>query len=229
MQIAIDGSAAKSAASALFALVVASLAAAYGATKSVASRSVTAASRGVTAAGDASRRLLAKRSAVPFDRLSGTLRTALFGRRLDVSAVVLFVAPVLALATHYWASSVGYRQIRGWVHGTWFGTDPRLVVFLGVGALLALAALSAASNAGLLPTALLVTAPVFGVAFARYGLNLQYYGTVGIPNAVEVGVALAVAFGVPIACGGFVLGTVVRRTVNTLRGDRGATPNVERV
>lgn len=229
MQIAIDGSAAKSAAGTLLAVTVSVLASASALSKSLVSRSIAAVRRGVSAAETASHRALGTRDAVPLGRVSQTLRTALFGRRLDVSATVLLVAPVLAFATHYSAAAVGYTRIRGWVHGTWFGTDPQLLVFLGVGALLALAVLSAASNSGLVPTTLLVTAPVFGVAFARYGLTLEHYGTVGIPNAVEVGVVLAVAFGVPIACAGFVLGTVLRRMVTTLRGERGATPAVDRV
>ena len=228
MQVSIDGSSARAAASTLVSLVALFCGVAWGATKSVASRSVAATRRGVTVVEDASRRVLAKRNAVPLGRVSQTLRTALFGRRLDVSATVLLVAPVLALATHQWAATVGYTRIRGWVHGTWFGTNPQLVVFLGVGALLALAVLSAASNSGLLPTTLLVMGPVFGIAFARYGLTLRYYGAVGVPNAVEVGVVLAVAFGVPIACVGFVLGTVVRRMATALRGKRGGAPNVER-
>lgn len=228
MQIAIDGSSVKSAASAVVAFVAAVIASAYGASKSLTSRSLVAASLGLSAAAAASRGMLAKRRAVPLERVSQTLRTALFGRRLDVSATVLLVAPVLALATHYWAAAVGYPRVRGWVHGTWFGTDPQLIVFLGVAALLALAVLSAASNSGLLPTTLLATAPVFGVAFARYGLTLEHYGTVGIPNAVEVGVVLAAAFGVPIACAGFVLGTVVRRMMAVLRGERGGAPSVDR-
>lgn len=163
------------------------------------------------------------------DVVTGPAKRALFGRRLEVSATVLLIAPLLAVATNYWASLIGYMRIRNWVRGTWFGTDPQTAVFLAVGVLLALAAVSAALNSGLLPTALLVTAPVFGIAFTRYGQTLEYYGTVGIPNAVAVGCVLAVAFGVPIACTGFALGAIGRRTVSTLRGTSGDISGAEQV
>lgn len=157
-----------------------------------------------------------------------TLRTGLVGRRLDVTAAAVLSAPLLALLANWWAAGVGYRTVEQWVVGTWYGTDPRLAVFVGVGLLVALAAVSAAVNSGLAPTTLLVVAPLFGVAFTRYGLTLEYYGTVGVPGAVGIGLALAVLFGAPIAVVGFTLGTVLRRVGRALRGRNGEDPLAER-
>lgn len=143
--------------------------------------------------------------------LAGPVTRVVFGRRLDVSAAVLAAAPLLSLTANYWAAQVGYVSIRGWVRGTWSGTEPHLMIFAAVGALVALAAATAAVNSGLVPTALLVAAPVFGVAFARYGLTLGSSGTVGIPNATTVACLLAAGLGLPLALTGFTLGVAGRR------------------
>lgn len=160
----------------------------------------------------------------PLREASRTTSRWLFGRRLDVSLLVVLVAPFLALVANYWAVGVGYPRLERWVRGTWHGTNPQLFVFLAVATLVALAALSAAVNSGLVPTTVLVTAPLFGVAFSRYGLTLEPYGTVGLPNAVGVGLTLAAAFGVPLACTGFALGSVARLTRELLRKRAGQGP-----
>ncbi|WP_152040121.1 hypothetical protein [Salinigranum salinum] len=157
-------------------------------------------------------------SDAPIRETSRLLWSGLLGRRPDVSLLVVLLALPLALVTNYWAVGVGYPRIDRWVRGTWFGTNPQLVVFVALGALVALAVLSAALNSGLVPTTVLVTLPLFGVAFSRYGQTLEPYGTVGLPNAVGVGVLLAVGFGVPIACAGFALGIAARRVTDVFRG-----------
>lgn len=139
------------------------------------------------------------------------------GRRPDISVGVTLIAPLLALVANYWAGGIGFTRIVSWVHGTWYGTDPQMVVFLAVGLLVGLAAVSATMNSGALPTTILVMGPVFGTAFATYGTEHAYYGTVGIPEAVSIGFFLSVAIGMPIGCTGFVLGTAARRIAKTLR------------
>jgi hypothetical protein len=159
-----------------------------------------------------------------------TVRHGLFGRRGDVSAVAALLAPVLALAAEWWVvRTVGYRTVEGWVRGTWTGTDPQVVVFLGAAALVGLAAASAAVNSGLVPTTALVTGPLFGVAFARYGLVVEPYGTVGLVEATTTGAALALAVGVPVGAAGFLLGVTLRRVASTLAGGAGGEPAVRRV
>ena len=154
----------------------------------------------------------------------------LVGRRLDVSAAAALLAPLLALGTELWVvDTYGYRRIEQWVLGTWTGADPRMIVFLGVALLVALAAAFAAGNSGLLPSIVLVMGPIFGVGFARYGLTFEYYGTVGIPNATGVALVLAVAYGVPIGTAGFVIGSVARLIVDRLGRNRGREPAPENV
>ena len=157
---------------------------------------------------------------------AGPLRAFLLGRRTGRSLLVTLSSPVLALAAAWWVgSTVGYERLAASVRGTWFGTDPSLAVFAAVGALLLLAAVSAAANSGILPTTLLVSAPVFGAALTRYGTTVTYtWGTevVSLPNAVGVAVLLGIGFGVPIAVVGFPLGAVARRAGATV-GSRGDT------
>lgn len=155
----------------------------------------------------------------------GAVRTGwrgLVGRRADVSIAAALLAPLLALAANWWTvRTVGYLRIRSWVVGTWTGAEPQPIVFLAVAVLVALTAASAAVNSGVIPSTALAMGPVFGVAFARYGLTLQYYGTVGLADATAIGLGLAAAYGIPIGCAGFVLGSAIRRVASTLRG-RGA-------
>jgi hypothetical protein len=161
------------------------------------------------------------------------VREALLGRRLEISLLAGLLSAPLALATTWWVgSTVGYPTLERWVRGTWHGTDPALVVFLGVAALLALATASAAVNSGLAPTTLLVAGPVFGAAVTRYGTEVTYeYGAtvVSLPDAVGVAALFAVAFGVPIALAGFVLGRALRRVAAVLVGGAGRSSRPENV
>lgn len=163
--------------------------------------------------------------------VSGPLRVALVGRRTDVSLLVVLLAPALALAVTWWVgSTVGYETIVEWVRGTWFGTNPTLSVFAAAFALVVLGAISAAVNSGLLPTSLLVSAPVFGAAVTRYGTTVTYtWGTdvVSLPNAVGMATLLALSFGVPLGVAGFLLGRLSRRLVTVLRGQSGPAAPVK--
>jgi hypothetical protein len=158
--------------------------------------------------------------------IRGPVRTALLGRRLEVSLVALLLAPVLAVGTAWWvASTVGFTTLEQWVRGTWTGTNPSLAVFVAVALLVALGAVSAGVNSGLLPTSALVAAPVFGAAVTRYGTTVAHtWGTtvVSLPNAVGVAALVAVAVGGPIGLSGFLVGAALRRVVAVLR--RGAGP-----
>lgn len=178
---------------------------------------------GVTRTGRTSETIGAVLTGQTARRLTRRTWHGLVGRRLDVSLVAVLLAPLVAVGTHWWTvRTVGYVQIRDWTIGTWDGTDPQTAVFLAVAVLLAAAACSVYYNSGLLPTAVLVAGPVFGVAFARYGLTLDHYGTVGLANATGIGLLLAAGFAAPIAVSGFVLGTALRRVVATLRGGNGS-------
>lgn len=163
--------------------------------------------------------------------VSGPLRAFLIGRRTDVSILITLVAPALALAATWWVSStVGYETLVTRVRGTWFGTDPSLAVFVAAGALVVLGSISAAANSGLLPTSLLVSAPIFGAAVTRYGTTVTYtWGTqvVSLPNAVGMAILIALSFGVPIAIAGFLLGCLFRRIVTTFRGQSNPAGPVE--
>jgi hypothetical protein len=157
--------------------------------------------------------------------VAGPLRVFLVGRRASRSLLVTLSSPALAIAVAWWVgSTVGYESFAASVRGTWFGTDPSLSVFAAVGALLLLAAASAAANSGILPTTLLVSAPVFGAVLTRYGTTVTYtWGVevVSLPNAVGTAALLGVMFGVPIAVAGFSLGAVARRAGRSVssRGD----------
>lgn len=158
--------------------------------------------------------------------LTGPVLTGLFGRRRDVSLLVVSMAVPAAAVTAWWVgSTAGYAVLEGWVEGTWYGTDPSLAVFLGAAALVALGAVSAAVNSGLVPTAVLVAAPVFGAALTRYGTEIPHgSGTtvVSLPDAVVVATSFALLFGVPFAACGFLLGTALRRLMRVF--DYGSAP-----
>jgi hypothetical protein len=155
------------------------------------------------------------------------------GRRSDVSLLVVLSAPVLVLGTAWWVeSTAGYAALEAWVRGTWYGTEPSLAVFLGVVLLLAVGAVSAAVNSGLVPTTVLVSGPVFGAAVVRYGTDVTYARgatVVSLPDAVTVAAAFAVGFGVPIAVCGFLIGVGVRRLASVATGDSGPSSRVGRV
>ena len=161
-------------------------------------------------------------------RLVGPATTALFGRRADASAATLVVAAVLAVLTEAWVvTRLGWPTVRDWVLGTWYGTDPHTVVFLWAAALIALGAVSAAANSGLVPTTLLVSAPLFGVAFTRYGTRVGD-AAVSLPDATVVGAGLALLFGVPLALAGFVVGVGLRRALRSFGGAPGRPSPGER-
>jgi len=170
----------------------------------------------------------------PFKRhVADPLGNALLGQRSSVSLLILLLAPVFALATAWWiGSTVEYATLEGMVRGTWNGTEPSSAVLLAVGGLLALGTISAAINSGLLPTALLVSAPVFGAAVTRYGSEVTYnWGTtvVSLPDAVGVAAVIALAFGVPIAVCSFLLGASLRRIATVLVGRSGPASRPENV
>ena len=158
--------------------------------------------------------------------LVGPLRVVLLGKRRDVSLLTSLLSPVLALVAAWWvASTIGYDALTTMVRGTWFGTAPSLLVFLAVGGLLALGTISAGVNSGLLPTAILVSAPIFGASVTRYGTTITHtWGSqvVSLPNAVGVALLFAVAFGVPLAVAGFLIGRTLDRVVHAY--DDGAGP-----
>jgi hypothetical protein len=153
------------------------------------------------------------------------LRVSLLGKRRDVSVLITLLSPGLALLTAWWIeSTVGYETVPTLVRGTWFGTDPSLTVFLAVGGLLALGAISAGVNSGLLPTGILVSAPIFGASVTRYGTTITYtWGTqvVSLPNAVAMAFVFALGFGIPITLSGFMLGRALSRVIREFGGRAG--------
>ena len=167
------------------------------------------------------------------EALAGPVRVAVIGRRSDVSLLVVLSAPILALGTAWWVeSTAGYAALEAWVRGTWYGTNPSLAVFLGVALLLALGAVSAAVNSGLVPTTVLVAGPIYGTAVTRYGTEVTYArGTavVSLPDAVVFAAALAVGLGVPIAGCGFLIGAGARRLARVVTGDSGPSSRAGRV
>jgi len=161
----------------------------------------------------------------------GPLRVALLGQRRDVSLFVALLSPVLTLGTAWWVgSTIGYDTLTAWVRGTWFGTDPSLAIFLAIGGLVVIGAISAAVNSGLLPTSVLVGAPVFGAGVTRYGTTVTYsWGThvVSLPEAVGIAGFFAVGFGIPIALCGFVLGRALCYVISVYGGHSGPPSPVE--
>lgn len=156
---------------------------------------------------------------------TGPVRTALFGRRLSVSVLAGLLTAPLALGSAWWVgANVGYRTLTDLVTGTWYGTNPEVGVFAAAAILVGLGAVSAGLNSGLLPTTGLVVAPIFGAALTRYGTTVATWngGTavVSLPEAVAYATSVGVAFGVPIAVAGFLLGSALRR-VGTVLTDAG--------
>ena len=134
----------------------------------------------------------------------------------------------LVLGSAWWVdTNVGYGTLVDLVTGTWYGTNPELGVFLAAAVLVGLAAVNAGLNSGLVPTSALVVAPVFGAALARYGTTVSTYdgGTtvVSLPEAVAHAAYVGVAFGVPIALCGFLVGAGLRR-IGVVLTDTGGPP-----
>jgi hypothetical protein len=155
--------------------------------------------------------------------LADSVRTFLFGRRAAVSVLVATLGVVLAGATAWGVASItGYPPLERWLGETWTGTDPHAVVFLATFLLVALAAASAASNAGLLPTAALVAGPLFGVGLTRYGTVVSTgYGqyVVSLPEAVAFAAAVAAIGGAAVTVVGYAVGAGLRRAVRVVRAD----------
>jgi hypothetical protein len=163
--------------------------------------------------------------------VTGPLRTVLLGNRLEVSLLIVLLSPVLALVTAWWVgATVGYETLTEWVRGTWFGTEPSLAIFLGIGGLLVLGAISAGVNSGLLPTGSLVGAPIFGAAVTRYGTTAAYtWGStvVSLPNAVGIAMVLALGGGIPVTLSGFVLGRTLHHVARVYDGRSGRSSAAE--
>lgn len=103
--------------------------------------------------------------------------------------------------------------------------------FPAVAGLLALGAISTGINSGLLPTSLLVSAPIFGAAVTRYGMTVtRSWGSqvVSLPNAIGIALLLAFGLGIPIAIGGFVLGRALRHMLQVYSGRTGPSSPVEK-
>lgn len=165
----------------------------------------------------------------------GPLRVSLLGRRTDVSVLTVLLSPVLALAPAWWIAvspSIGYRRIAALVQGTWVGTNPSLAVFVTVGVLITLGAISAAANSGIIPTTLLVSAPIFGVGATRYGTTLSYsggaeVGVVSLPSAIGTAIFFAVSIGIPLSAVGFLLGSLSSRIIRVFQSHSAPTSSAE--
>ncbi|SDM46626.1 hypothetical protein SAMN04487949_1758 [Halogranum gelatinilyticum] len=153
-------------------------------------------------------------------RLAKAFGGFLFGQRVEVTFLTVLLAPVLALATAWWiGTGIGYHAVEAWFVGTWTGTDPNWLLFVAGGVLVGIGATSAAFNSGLVPTVLLVAAPVFGLGTTRYGTTPAYHHyneVVSLPSALEIGAILGVSFGVPLGVAGFLLGVSLRRVLGVL-------------
>ena len=156
-------------------------------------------------------------------RVLDRMTEGLIGIRPEVSLVALLTAPVLALGTEWWVvTTSSYPQIESMAVGTWTGTNPEPLVFVGVVTIIAIATLFTVFNSGLIPATVLAMAPTFGIGFARYGLRTEYYGTVGIPDAAAIGLIITVVIGLPLGVTGFLIGTVLRRMRRYFQDQSGA-------
>jgi hypothetical protein len=153
----------------------------------------------------------------------GPFATLVVGRRTAVSVILTGLAPVLAaLTAGAIATTTGHPPLERWLVETWTGTDPHPVVFAGAAFLVGLAAASAAAKAGLVPTSVLVAAPVFGVAVTRYGTAVSTHAgerVVSLPDAVAVATGVAVVGSVATVAVGYPLGAACRRAVRLVRAD----------
>jgi|GEM_PF-2865746 len=153
----------------------------------------------------------------------GPVTTLLFGRRAAVSIILVGLAPALAaLAAGVVATTTGYPPLERWLVDTWTGTDPRAAVFAGGALLLGLAAASGAVEGGLIPTSVLVAAPLFGVAVTRYGTTVStHFGprVVSLPEAVAFALGVAAVGGVTAAVVGYGVGAGCRRAGRIVRAD----------
>lgn len=147
--------------------------------------------------------------------IAGPVRTLIVGRRTDVSVGTALAAVGIAGLLAWWVGATsGYPPMVEWTTETIAGTNPHPDVFWGAALLVGLGLLSAAVNAGLVPTTLLVMAPLFGLAVTRYATTYTdpVLGpqVVSLPEAIEFAAAVAVLGGLPLAIVGFALGVLLR-------------------
>lgn len=147
--------------------------------------------------------------------LAGPVKTFVLGRRDAVSVGTVLAAVGLAAGIAWWIGATsGYPPIVEWTAETLSGTNPHPAVFWGAALLVGLGLLSAAVNAGLVPTTLLVMAPLFGLAVTRYATTYTdpVLGpqVVSLAEAVEFAAAVAAFGGTPLAVVGFLLGVLLR-------------------
>lgn len=188
----------------------------------------TAAARMRSAAGQAVARARQVATGPVRDPAVGPVRTALLGRRTEVSLLVSLTAPVLAAVAAWWVlTTVGGPETLGdWIAGTWSGTDPSVALAVAVTLVVAAGAASAAVNSGLVPTTVLVAGPVFGALVTRYGTEAPRL--VSLPDAVLFAAAAAAVGGGLLGVVSFCLGAAVRRVVRVLTGDSGPAERPER-
>lgn len=162
------------------------------------------------------------------DLAAGPVRTALLGRRTDVSLLVALTAPVTAVVAAWWVlTAVGGPETLGdWIVGTWSGTDPSVALAVAVTLVVAAGTASAALNSGLVPTTVLVAGPVFGALVTRYGTEAPRL--VSLPDAVVFAAAVAAVGGGLFGVVSFCLGAAVRRVVQVLTGGPGGAGRPER-
>jgi hypothetical protein len=171
-------------------------------------------------------RAAAARSVVWTRRVAaGPARTALLGRRADVSLLVALAAPVLAAVAAWWvlAAAGGLKTLGNRITGTWSGTDPAVVLAVAVAFVVA----AGAASAGLVPTTVLVAGPVFGALVTRYGTETPR--VVSLPDAVVPAAAGAAVGGGLLGAVSFCLGVAVRRVVRVLTGGPGAAGRAARL
>lgn len=147
--------------------------------------------------------------------IAGPVTHFVLGRHPGVSAGVVLLSAALAPAVAWVVvTTTGSFPLQVWAQQTVTGTDPHGVLFAVAAALVGLGVVSAALNAGLLPTTLLVVAPLFGLAATRYGTTSVHPVTgpqvVSLPAALEFAAAAGLLAGVPLALLGFSLGLLLR-------------------
>lgn len=151
----------------------------------------------------------------------------LLGRHVGVSIATVLLAVLVATVTALWVgATVGAEQLAEWTVSTWRGEPSHGVVLASVAALVALGAVVAALNSGVLPTFVLVASPLFGTGLARVGAEYTVAGTtytVSFGDAVADAAGAAILIGAPLAVVGFLLGEIARRTMRGRFGGAGSS------
>lgn len=144
--------------------------------------------------------------------VSGQLRSVAATSEIDLvgrpisAAVVTCLAVVAAVGTgHYVERTQSYLSIQ-YALPTYDGSVGPLFYVLG-GLLLALAALSAVIDAGLLPTVTLAGAPVLGWAVTHFSSSITPHYAITFP--LEMAILYGGVFGVT----GYLAGTIARRVL----------------